>query len=242
MADSLVGKQMRRWEIDQRIKRRFEEDELSCGMETPVVTISRQWGSGGTNVAKLVAKELDFKLYDKEIINHVAEMAGARPSQIQDHDEQHRDVVSDLILQFLEGKRPTAAGYMRALVKTLKRIGEEGNAVVIGRGANYILPAALNVRIIAREELRVARISELHSVEQRAARRMVMNSDRQRFRFVKSHFGVDWDDPMTYDFVLNTEHLSIEHAANLIIKAFSDRRKGLEDTCRVIGSSSATGR
>ena len=60
-----------------------------------MITISRQWGSGGTNIAKLVAKKLDFKLYDKEIIEHIAELAGASPSQIEHHDESDPGVFSD---------------------------------------------------------------------------------------------------------------------------------------------------
>ncbi len=241
MPERLIGKQMRRWEIDNRLRQRFEQDETECGMTTPVVTVSRQWGSGGTNIAKLVAKELDFKFYDREIIDHVAELAGAKPTQIEDH-EGNKGVVSDLVLQLLEGKRPTAAGYLRALVRTIRQIGKQGDALILGRAANFVLPLGFSVRIIASEDLRVARISELHNVDERTARRMIIKLDRQRYRFVRAHFGADWDDPMFYDVVINTEHFSIEHAAALIIRGFEDRREGLEDVCEVVPSSSGTRR
>lgn len=240
MAHELVGKQMRRWEMDNRLKRRFEADETQSALSTPVVTISRQWGSGGTNIAKLVAKKLDFKLYDKEIIEHIAELAGVSPSQIEHHDESELGVFSDLVLQLLEGKRPTSAGYLRALVKAVKQIGRIGDAVIVGRAANLIIPLAFNVRIIAPENVRVQRISELHNTDERTARRMVTHSDRQRYRFVRSQFGADWNDPLAFDMVLNTEHFSIEHAADLIIKGFNDRRQGRVGTCAPSKSSSAT--
>ena len=237
MPERLIGKQMRRWEIDKRLRQRFEQDETQCRMETPVITVSRQWGSGGTNIAKLVAKELDFKLYDREIIDRVAELAGAKPEQIEDH-EGHKGVVSDLVMQLLEGKRPTAAGYLRALVRTVRQIGKQGNAVIIGRAANFVLPVGFFVRIIAPEEVRVARISELHKVDERTARQMIIKLDRRRYRFVRAHFGADWGDPLAYDLVLNTRHISIEHAAALIIKGFNDRLEGLEEVCEVVPSSS----
>lgn len=231
MLDELVGKQMRRWEIDRRMRKRFEQDEIECGMETPVITISRQWGSGGTNISKLVAKRLDFKLYDKEIIDHVAELSGARAEQVELDVERHPHIVSQLVLQLLEGKRPTASGYLRALVQVVREIAERGNAVIIGRASNFILPTSFRVRIVAPEAIRIARLAELHQVDENAARHMVVDSDRQRHRFVRSHFGPDVSDPLGYDLVINTEHYSIEHAADLIVKGFTDRREALEASC-----------
>lgn len=231
MANELVGKQMRRWELDRRLKERFEHDEVLCGMETPVVAISRQWGSGGTNIAKLVAKELDFRLYDKEIIDHMAELAGVNPRQLEYHEDAEGGVVGDLVMQLLDGKRPTAAGYLRVLVKAIKRIGRAGNAVIVGRASNFILPQAFSVRIIAPEDLRITRLAELHDTDARSARRMVVQSDRGRYRFIRASFGADWGDPLYYDLVINTEHFSIEHATDLIVRGFQDRREGLDASC-----------
>lgn len=232
MAEELIGKQMRRWELDQRLKARFEQDECVSGMPTPVVTISRQWGSGGTNIAKVVAKELDFRLYDKEIIDRMAELSGVNPRHIEYHEDGEGGVVNDLVLQLLDGKRPTAAGYLRVLVRALKHIGREGNAVIVGRAANFVLPLAFNVRIVAPEDLRIARLAELHDTDTRSARRMVINSDRNRYRFIRANFGADWNDPMFYDLVINTEQFSIEHAAELIVHGFLSRRKGLQGHCQ----------
>ena len=233
MTEELVGKQLRRWELDQRTRRRFERDEVSCGMDTPVVTISRQLGSGGTSIAKLVARELDFKLYDREIIDHVAELAGMEPEQLEKQDEELPGVVSDLVLQLLEGNRPTVGGYLRILVRVVRQVGMKGEAVIIGRAANYILPNAFRVRIIAPEALRVARVAELHDMDEKAARRMVIETDRKRHRFVRSGFGSDQDDLLGYDLVINTQHCSIEHAAALITAGFRERKEALEAACRI---------
>ena len=224
--DQLVGKQMRRWEVDKRLRHRFERDAVEGEMAAPVITVSRQWGSGGTNIANLVAKELDYRLYDKEIIDHVATLSGADPAQIREHDERGHDVVSSLVLQLLEGKRPTETVYLRALVRVLRQIAAQGKAVIVGRAGTCILPDSLRVRIVAPEPLRVARIAELHDMDEKTARRAVLDMDRQRGHFIRGHFGCDPRDVLGYDLVINTEHFTIEQAAQLIISAVRDRQQG----------------
>lgn len=227
MPMDLVGKQMRRWQIDQRVRERFQRDEAKEGEEAPIITVSRQWGSGGTNIAKVVARELDFRLYDREIIDRVAELAGAQPHQIEERDERPTGLVTDLVLQLLEGKRPTQGVYLRALVRTVRHIAQEGRAVIVGRGACWILPTSYRVRIIAPESVRVARISELHGVDEATARRMVAENDRQRYQFVRANFGCDPGDSLGYDLVINTERTSIEHASALVIKGYQDRMEAV---------------
>jgi cytidylate kinase len=239
MRQDLVAKEMRRWELDRRLRERFQQDEGPPQARLSVITVSRQWGSGGTNIAKLVAKELGFSLFDREIIDHVAKLSGAQPEQIASYDEVRPNVISSLVLQMLEGSRPTESNYLRALVKAIKRIGKAGEALVLGRGAHLILPHSFRVRIIAPEPLRVQRIAELHDMDPPTARRAVAESDRHRTQFVRAFFGSDPKDAMNYDIVINTERCSIEHAAALIIRGFCDRQEGASDACRALTCSSA---
>jgi cytidylate kinase len=230
--EELVGKQMRRWELSKQLRQRFLRDEQQPRSTPCVITISRQWGSGGTNIASLVAQKLGFELYDKEIINQVAERLGADPRHIEHHDERGPDLVGGIILQLLEGKRPTEATYLRTLVKVMRQIAKQGHAVIVGRGGSYILPESYRVRIVAPENIRVARISELHNMNEKAARRAIIETDRQRTNFVRAHFGCDIDNPLDYDLVINTEHCSIEHAAQLIIEGFRARQEALGVACK----------
>jgi cytidylate kinase len=236
MPDKLIGKQMRRWEIDQRLKARFQRDEVECATETPIVTVSRQWGSGGTNIAKLVAKELDLHLYDREIIDRVAELSGADPRHIEDHDERQQGIMNELVLHLLEGRRTSSSSYFRALVRVVRRIAKGGNALIVGRASTCILPDSYRVRIVAPEPIRVARLAELHDFDLRQARRMVLESDRQRYHFIRANFSCDPNDPLGYDLVINTERCSIEHAAALIVKGVLDRREGLSLHCEAANS------
>jgi len=232
MPDKLIGKQMRRWEIDQRLMARFQRDEVEARTETPIVTVSRQWGSGGTNIAKLVAKELDLRLYDREIIDHVAELSGADPRHIEDHDERQQGIMNELVLHLLEGRRTSSSSYFRALVRVVKRIAKEGNALIVGRASTCILPESYRVRIVAPEAIRVARIAELHHFDTKQARRLIHESDRHRYHFVRANFSCDPNDPLGYDLVINTEHCSIEHAAALVVKGVHDRLEGMKLACQ----------
>jgi cytidylate kinase len=233
--DQLVGKQMRRWEMDARVRDLFRRSAVGAISRVPAVTISRQLGSGGTHVARLVAKELGFPLYDKEIVEHVARLSGADPAQIARMDEHRPDFWGNLVLQFLEGKRPTEASYLRALVRALKEISTQGDAVILGRAATCILKSSFRVRIVCPEDLRATRIAGIHGVDECKARRLVMDSDRERHHFVHAFFGCDPCDCLLYDLVVNTERCTLDHAATLVVRGFLDRRAALREDAQPEG-------
>jgi cytidylate kinase len=228
----IVGKEMRRWELGKQLRQRFQRDETEHRSAPCVITISRQWGSGGTNIASLVAQALGFELYDKELLNEVAERLGANPRQIEHHDERGPELVGSMVLQLLEGNRPTETTYLRTLAKVMRQIAKQGQAVIVGRGGSYILPDSFRVRIMAPEPVRIARIAELHEFDEKTARRKVLEMDRQRTNFVRAHFGCDINNPLGYDLVINTQHCSIEHASHLVVGGFRDRQEALGVICK----------
>ena len=223
-SDKLVGKNMRRWELDERLRARFERDASTCPACSRVVTISRQLGSGGTHVANLLAQELDYQVYDKDVVSQVAETWGADPEQIAWLDEQQPDMWGNLVLQLLEGKRSSEATYLRTLVKVIKKIASQGNAIIVGRAATCILHDSYRVRLVAPEALRIERIAEIRKADEKTARRMVQDSDRQRTRFIRTFFGGDPKDPLAYDIVINTERCTLDDAAHLIKQGVMDRQ------------------
>jgi len=142
---------------------------------------------------------------------------------VEASEERGPNLLRDILLGFLEGDHLTEAAYLRALVRVLRHIADEGNAVIIGRGASCMLTGSYRVRVTAPFELRAERVRELDGVAEEQARRTVMESDRRRRDFVRGHFGCDPDCPLAYDLVINTEHTSIEHAAQLILTGFRQR-------------------
>jgi cytidylate kinase len=219
---------MRRWELDQRLQERFARDEAAAGGRREVITISRERGSGGTLIGMMVAKQLDWEFYDRELINSVAEQIGTEPEVVAAHDERAPNFMQNLLLQLLEGQRPTETQYLRSLVRILRSIRARGHAVIMGRGAHLVLPDALRARIVAPMDIRLERIAELEDMPLAEARKEILSADRDRQQFVKGHFGVDAGDPYYYDLILNTATMSLEHAAHLVIAAAEARREGTE--------------
>jgi cytidylate kinase len=224
MQDELIARQMRRWELDQRLQERFARDEAAAHVRRDVLTISRERGSGGTTVGMMVAKELGWEYYDRELIDRVAQRVGSTPEEIEAHDERAPGVMHQMLLQLLEGKHPTGAQYLRSLVRLLRSLRDRGNAVIMGRGGHLILSHSLRVRVVAPLELRVERVAELESLSPEEARHAILSADRDRRHFLKSAFGIDADDPTYFDLVLNTETMSLEHAAHLVHCALETRR------------------
>ena len=226
MQDELIARQMRRWELDQRLHHRFARDEAAAHGRRDVLTVSRERGSGGTIVGMMVAKELGWDFYDREIIDGVAQRTGAEPEAIAAHDERATTFMHQVLIQLLEGKHPTEAQYLRSLVRVMRSLRARGNAVIMGRGGHIVLPDSLRVRVVAPLDLRVERVAELESLSLDEARHEILSADRDRRHFLKSAFGVDADDPTYFDLVLNTGAMSLEHAAHLVHCAVETRRAG----------------
>ena len=221
---NLISRQMRRWELDRNLEERFERDEAAAKVRSNVITISRERGSGGTLVGMMVAKELDWEFYDRALINQVAEQMGLDPAHLIAHDERSPSFMQNVMLQLLEGKRPTSGQYVRTLIRILRKIRTRGNAVIMGRGAHLVLPDALRVRVVAPLEVRLERVAELEDMPLADARKQVLSDDRERAEFVHAHFGVDPTDPYFYDLILNTGAMNLEHAAHLVICALRNRQ------------------
>ena len=98
LPEELVTRQMRRWELDRVLRERFERDETAAHLRRDIITISRERGSGGTLVGKLVAKELDWEFYDRELIHQIAEHLGTDPQHLEVHDERAPHFMQDLLL------------------------------------------------------------------------------------------------------------------------------------------------
>lgn len=225
LSNHLVSRQVRRWELAQRLRERFTRDEQEAHGRRDIITISRQRGSGGTIIGKMVAKQLDWHFYDRELIDQVAKHMNTDPREIEAHDEQAPRSVQTFILQLLEKGHPSETQYLRGLLEVLRQIRTSGNAVIMGRGANLVIPHALCIRVVAPLEKRLKRIADLDQMTPVQARREVLTVDRERTQFVRAYFKADSTDPCLYDLVINTAATNLEHAADLVITALRNRQQ-----------------
>ncbi|GAB6907761.1 Cmk3 [Desulfosarcina cetonica] len=206
----IIEEQVRRWEILRK--------EKAEAKTMPVITLSREPGSGGRPVAQAVADRLGLDLFDNKIINAMAQNADTSTRVIRTLDERGVSMIEDWVSAAISERHLWPDEVLHVLMKVVGTIGRHGGAIIVGRGANFILPpeSRFRVRIIAPLERRISRVAETYGVSQNDAKRRVLRTESDRKAFVRKYFHSDIGDPNHYDMVLNTGTLSIESAAAAI--------------------------
>jgi len=212
----LLDKAARRWEIDQKLAHAMQRDEAKRPAHGPVITVSRELGSGGASVGKMLANQLDFKYYDRELMEQIAARTNTDAEHIQLHETTHRSGFGSMLLSFIDRRNVQDTVYLRSLLKVLRGAAKEGRAVIIGRGGACVLTEALRVRFIAPFDVRVERMAQIRGLKHEQARQLVLETDHAQKRFLHDFFGCDPDNVQLYDLVINTAHLSLEHSAELV--------------------------
>lgn len=178
------------------------------------VTISRQLGSLGTQVAQIVGKYLGYRVVWRDLINQAAMRAGAH--------EMALAAIDDLGLLGLRPSLHAHRSYREAISEIMLELANKGNVIIIGRAGQVILhgvPDVLHVRVIAPLDVRIRRIADRHGIPLQAARMQVEASDRSRYEYLKRYHHVRWGDPELYDIVLNTARLTPEASADVICES-----------------------
>lgn len=174
------------------------------------ITISRQTGSQGKEIAELLAEKMELPLITRDII-----MSQWMPEVASKH-ELH--MLSESPGFFLT---PSSQGvsFAQHLETRLRAFIDQQAAVVFGLGAQIIFaghPEALHVKILASFEVRTRRIMQAHCLEQRDAERFLELTDRKHKRYIATLYGKDWADPLLYHVTLNTDQMEIEEGASLL--------------------------
>jgi cytidylate kinase len=209
----LIEEQVRRWEI---LRKEKQKDKI-----LPVITLSREPGSGGKLVAKAVADRLGLDLFHQELINAMADNADTTTRVIRTLDERGLSMIEDWVSAAISERHLWPDEVSRVLMRVIGAIGRHGKAIIVGRGANFVLPPEnrFRVRIIAPLELRVSRVAETYGVSKKEAKRHVLRTESDRRAFVRKYFHSDIGDPANYDVIFNTGTLSVESAAAAICSA-----------------------
>lgn len=200
----------------------------------PLITLTRQYASGGSDVARLVAKALGWTLIDNEFVDQVARLAGLPPEEVAQREERSPGLLERLARTLAvaspemfittAGTPPPVEADEAAIVKMTERViaeaAAEGRVVLVGRGAQSLLAQrsnALHVYIIASKPWRRTLAVERLGVDPAIVDKVVDETDRQRDQYVKTHYGRDRQDLESYDLVLNAERLGFEAAAALVV-------------------------
>ncbi len=217
---AIVDEQVRRWNAE-----RLSRAKDVPPRHWPVVVVSRQYGAQGAALARLVADGLSFPLWDREILHEIAQHSGALETLFASLDEHRRHGVIETISGLGPGPHVSASGYRVALLRVLHTLGAHGGAVIVGRGAQFVLGPdhALRVRAVAPLEERVRGLARRRGLSELEARQDVATIETERRNFIRDLFGRDDDEPAAYDLVVNTATVPLARAAALVLEAYRAR-------------------
>lgn len=214
--DKMIEEQIKRWQIDQ--KKKYKKPIR------PVITISRLPGAGAKQIAEALCRDLQIDFFDEEIVEGIAVSAGVNKRVVESLDEQDRSIFNDW-LSALGKDYMSSYEYLEQLVKVVGAIGTHGYALILGRGASFILPQEVSLRVLitAPLEKRVDNVAKRFKVKAAAAGREVQKTESDRRAFIRKYFHTDLLDPDNYDLVVNTANFETDTAVKIIREAFNSR-------------------
>ena len=189
-----------------------------------IITIGREFGSGGHEVGRRLAAELGLKLYDKELLKMVAQESNICEQVLEDYDEKP---TGSLLYSIVMDVYP-AVNYVgntlqqqihQAQYDTIRRIGEKGGCVIVGRAADYILrdnPRMTSVFIHADNKFRAQRIMEYEKISEEKALDMIAKADKKRAAFYNFQTEKKWGHVSSYNLSLDTSDIGIDGCVTVI--------------------------
>lgn len=185
--------------------------------EQAVITVSREYGSGGRYIARLVADKLGIKFYDKDFIKRLSEETGLTEEYIEEN-EQKRAAFANLEQDVNTGLSGKDEIFIKE-TELIQKIAEEESCVIVGRCADFILKDnknTLKVFIYNDDEGKIERATKFYGMNKEKAAKEIKKIDKQRANHYKYYTGRDWKDYSNYDICINSDALGVEKSADLI--------------------------
>jgi cytidylate kinase len=228
--DQLVGEQIAKW----RRQKTAEIEKTVTLLPRPCITISRDPGSGGTQIARILANDLGMDLIGVQIIQQIAERADMSEKVINSLDEKEVRLRDCFLDSLFRTRHIWPDEYLHHLTKVVGTIGKHGNAIVMGRGGQFILPPeeTFRVRFIAPRDIRIRNVMRDSETDFENSERYVYRTEADRNAFHCKHFRADWKDPLYYDLILNTGYMGAEAAAASVKAVFAIWRELRNRDCR----------
>lgn len=196
-------------------------------MKNRIITISREYGSGGRIIGQKLAEKLGVPCYDKEIMARIAEESGFSREMMEEAEKKAKN---SFLYSLMSAMGTGEAGpeslslnerFFLAQFDTIRKIAEEGSCVIVGRCADYILrgmPEATNVFIYAEEADKIRRAVEEYGVPEDSVKKMMKDTDKARANYYAYHTGRKWGEHVNYHLAMDSGYLEIEDIVDLIIK------------------------
>ncbi len=229
--ESAIFKQIEHW---RRQKQQVVEDKEKANT-LPFITISREYGCGGFDIAVKLTDILNkeyhttpiWAAYDKQILEKITLDLGLTQELTETLTNTARSKMTDLF-QTTFSKFPPQVAVYRKLAEVVRTLAINGHVVIVGRAGNVItrgMPYGLHVRIVAPMSYKVKRMAAKLKVTQTEAREIIEQKEVERESFIKDFLKFDPEDPHNYDIVINNENYALDEIARLIIDAM--KHKGI---------------
>lgn len=189
-----------------------------------IINIGRQFGGGGLGVASELGRKLEIPVYDRELIAKAAQDSGFSAALFEQSDEKRRIFSLSAIFTSIYSS-PTEnymsdKGLFEIQCETIRRIAEQGSAIIVGRCSDYILrdmDCTLNVFLTSPLEERVKRICKRHGLCEEKAEALILQKDKAREEYYNYYTFGNWGVASTYDLCIDSSRLGIEGTADFII-------------------------
>ena len=205
--------------IEVFIKEQIGKWKNKTQSHVPVITVSSQPGSGGRIIAQGLAKRLYIDLFDRDMVKEIAESAHISGAVIETMEKERLSGIKDFISSLINDRYLWPGVYLEHLMKVVAAIASHGNAVIVGRGANFLIPKEerMSIRVVAPLDVRVQNVAKTFGVTREEAKRRVINRENRRAAFIQQSFNADVADPNNYDLVINTGRGDMDAAVGSVI-------------------------
>ena len=191
----------------------------------PVITISREWGAEGSTISYKLQENLgeSWRVWDKQIIGEIAKRAEVRNEVVKSIEEKSYSKIESFFRGFFTGESLNQSKYRRHMTNVLLALGHHGYAIILGRAANFVLPQAFRVRIVASRKFRIQGMQKKEKISEEEALFLMRQSDHERSDFVKQLYNADVNAPWNYDLCLKMNYIKPETAVDMIIQGAKDK-------------------
>jgi hypothetical protein len=193
--------------------------------EGPWITISTQLGAGGAELAAGLGARLGWQVFDKEILGEIAKNTNTREKVLSRLDDHAVGAFEDYVTHLFVPGNLGRSAYVLEMMRVVWAIARQGEAIMLGRGANWLLDPQYGVRVraIAPVEKRVLWLERSLAMSPSDAIRRVQEDNADRAKFMRQVYKHDIDDPLGYDLVVNLGTLDLEPAVDLVVAALSSK-------------------
>lgn len=196
-----------------------------------IITIGRQYGSGGREIGRKLSEKLNIPFYDKELLSIAAKESGICQELFENNDEKPTSsFLYSLVMGNYGGTElPLNHKLFLAQFDTIKRLAKAGPCVIVGRCADYALeefPNCVNIFIHSNMESKVQRITTLYDIPQNKAKETILKTDKKRAKYYNFYSNKNWGDADNYHLTIDSGIIGIENSVDLIKEFVNMKEKG----------------